>query len=216
MKYEQNEDHWKTIALNSELQYHKRNKWRQTDQFYVDSLELFKKFDLTENSFKNKKILDAGCGSKLRTKVFNEAKIYALDPLANEFIKDIEWSDLKESEKIYSIPLEIFEPTLENEMDAVLCINVLDHGFEYKKQIDNLIKYLKPSAKLYLSVDINRKKKDIKHNSLLAEDILKYLSLKENFEIIWSLIDDKTFDKAANKCLNIIGEKYANHRRNWN
>lgn len=57
--------------------------------------------------------MDLGAGSKLRTKFFTDAKIIAIEPLAEKFMKEIEWCDLKDAYRVYSRPAEDFIGELE-------------------------------------------------------------------------------------------------------
>ena len=154
---------WKNKAQNFELNFHINNNWRPSDDFEKHSQLLFNYFGFNQNSFEGKNILDLGAGSKLRTKYFIGAKIYVIEPLANDFIEKIEWCDLKDAEKVYSIASEEFVSELENKIDYIFCINVLDHCYDIDKIIHNCKKYLKKNGVACLSFDIHEEDIDDGH-----------------------------------------------------
>tara|TARA_B100001996_G_C18669631_1_gene596176 strand:+ start:3255 stop:3899 length:645 start_codon:yes stop_codon:yes gene_type:complete len=169
---------WRNKAQNFELNFHINNKWRTSEDFEIHSKLLFNYFGFDENSFKGKNILDLGAGSKLRTKFFNGSKIFVIEPLADDFIKKIEWCDLNDAEEVYSIASEEYVPELENKIDYIFCINVLDHCYDIDKIIYNCTKYLKKNSIACLSFDIHDEDIDDGHPIHIE---------KNNFEKILSL-----------------------------
>ena len=203
-EFERDPKFWKDVGLKAELEFHKKNKWRQSQAFYDDSLKLFMKFGLDANSFRGKTIIDAGCGSKFRTQVFSNASIIGIDPLAEGFSKFIPWSDLYTAKELYSVALEDHVESLDESSDAVICINVIDHGYQSSEQIVNMYRYLKHRGRLYLAVDLEREVPDTKHNSMSGETVKKYVQ-QAGFVIEMSKEDNETFDRQAKKRLLLVG-----------
>jgi 2-polyprenyl-3-methyl-5-hydroxy-6-metoxy-1,4-benzoquinol methylase len=147
------------IAQDGELRFHIKNEWRKNnEEFTKSNTALFKNhFNFNENDYINKNVLDLGCGSKLRSKFFKDSFIYALEPLANKFIEEIEWCDLKDAHKVYSLPAEQMVEELVGEMDLVFSINVIDHCYDFDVIVDNLYKYTKSDGLCLLSFDLHDK-----------------------------------------------------------
>lgn len=186
-------DDWKSEGLESELAFHKRNKWRVSPEFLEDSYELFKKIGINDfKIFQGLNVLDAGCGSKLRTAIFEGCQLYGSDPLADQYMSEIEWSDLNKCVDVFSVASEQFIPSISEKMDVVITINAIDHGYDYKKSIDNFYDYLKKDGSLHLFVDIERIKEDKIHSKIDRNDILGKLEEKfhmRNFSIFESGFD---------------------------
>ena len=87
---------------------------------------------------KNKKILELGSGKKENGKYAYSVKQFFDD--SNEFIQ----SDIVESYGHKKI--DITKMDCKNEFDVVLCLNVLEHVFDFHKAIDRLYQALKPDA----------------------------------------------------------------------
>lgn len=206
MTNERDEKFWRQNGIQAELEFHKKNKWRRSPAFYDDSIQLFEQLTLKRDSLRGKIVLDAGCGSKLRTKVFEGARLIALDPLADSFVKEIPWSDLKDAEKMYSVPLEELVDELIGYVDAIICINVIDHGFRSEEQLLNMAKYLKKGGMMYLAVDLDRVKPDTKHNPMDGDTVMRYLR-KAGFKTVRYEIDTDTFDRQAKHRLLYVGKR---------
>ena len=147
------------FAQSGELEFHKNNEWRKNDELFTKSnYSLFKgKFGFNEDDYIGKNVLDLGCGSKLRAKFFKDSNIYALEPLAEKFMGEIEWCDLKDAHKVYSYPAEMLIEELVDEMDLVFSINVIDHCYDFEKIVTNLYKYTKKGGTCLLSFDLHDK-----------------------------------------------------------
>ena len=116
-------DKW-DIAQSGELDFHKRNEWRKNyEGFTKSNFSLFNgHFGFNENDYAGKNVLDLGCGSKLRANFFKNSFIYALEPLADKFIEEIEWCDLPDAHRVYSIPAEELVEDLIGKMDLLFSI----------------------------------------------------------------------------------------------
>ncbi len=171
------------IAQKGEYAFHLKSEWRNTTEFMDQTRYLFHLWGYKEDSFIGKTIIDVGAGSKLRSKFFQQACIIAIEPLASKFIKSIEWCDLKDAFKVYSIPAEKYLPELENCGDFAMCINVLDHCQHTRAVLLNVYKYLKPNSEFCLSVDIHDKS-DRLHPIHLSEENLEKTVSEIGFHII--------------------------------
>jgi lipopolysaccharide biosynthesis glycosyltransferase len=165
--------------LIAELDFHKRNDWRKNHKGFIDAaVALFREIGVDINSFNDKTVMDAGCGSKLRTSVLKGARLYGLDPLAESYMEEVPWCDLSLCEEVYSVGLETYLRQLNQRMDYIFCINVLDHTADWQKCINNLYCYLKPEGVLYLLLDIDRKNPDVLHNRISTKQLLEAVSEK--------------------------------------
>lgn len=144
---------WKTKSQKGELAFHKTNKWRQSNAFMEQTVELLGYFGFTQDQYINKVIIDLGAGSRLRTKFFKSAKLVAIEPLADDFLRDITWSDLSDADVVYSLPAEELVESCVGKADLVLSLNVLDHCYNFEKIIQNIAMYLKDTGIAFLSFD---------------------------------------------------------------
>jgi 2-polyprenyl-3-methyl-5-hydroxy-6-metoxy-1,4-benzoquinol methylase len=176
---------WKTWSQKNELNFHKNNTWRKTKDFINQTEYIMNFFGYSPEMFKNETIIDLGCGSKLRSKFFINSKIVAIDPLANDFINSIEWSNLKDTAKYYSVPAEEVIPELKNTAKFVMCINVLDHTFDPKAILKNSYHYLRNDGEFLLSVDAHKLISPL-HPQALNEEILQKLFNQLKFRTIRS------------------------------
>jgi SAM-dependent methyltransferase len=194
---------WKIISQTTELKFHKKSKYRNTDNFTIESNNMFKKYGFNEHDYKNKNILDAGCGSKLRTLFFKDANLYVSEPLAEKFIKSIKWCDLKLAKKVYNTMSEEYIPELENNIDLIVCINVLDHCYNSGIVLNNFKRYLKNHGKLLLSVDVSDKF-HYQHPSNLS---LEYLENWFKTRMKYKIIEVNEHGYGIGKKVTIIAEK---------
>ena len=166
---------WKLFAQKGELEHHVGDEWRQTEDFMVHTGKLMLRMKYTENSFKNKIVVDMGNGSKLRSKFFKDSKIIAIDPLNDDFRKNIEWSDVGDAYKCFSVPAEEMIDEIAGVADFVMCINVLDHTYNPKKILENIYAYLKDDGEFFLSVDLNHSIPNSKHPFAFSDQTVKQL-----------------------------------------
>ena len=144
------------LAQMVEMEFHRRNIWRKSKNFMINTRLLLTGWGYTPLDFAGKQIIDLGAGSKLRSKFFQNARIIAIEPLAKKFIKEVGHSDLKDAYQVYSFPAEKFIQELENKIDFIMCINVLDHAENPEKILRNSFSYLKNSGQMLLSADLHR------------------------------------------------------------
>ena len=108
---------WHKFAQSGELEHHIHDKWRQTPDFMANTSKLMSYMGYNPESFKEKIVVDVGSGSKLRSKYFKSSKIVAIDPLIDDYIKNILWSDINDAYKSCSVEAEEFVSELKNTAD---------------------------------------------------------------------------------------------------
>lgn len=146
-------EEWRQVHQEFELEFHRRNEFRQTDAFVYETELLFSSFGFYKDQYVGKTILDIGAGSRLRGKYFHGARLIALEPLADKFMQEILWCDLKDAAEVISQPAEVLVPSLIDAADFIFSINVLDHCFDFRKIVENIYRYLKPAGTAFLSFD---------------------------------------------------------------
>lgn len=182
-KAETNPEEWKSRAQEGEFQFHKKNEWRKTDDFLRQTDALFRHFDFTPGQYAGKLVLDLGAGSKLRAKFFEGARIIAIEPLADRFLQEIEWCDLRDAERVYSNPAEERIEELVGRVDLLFSINVLDHCFSFPQIVRNIRDYLNPDGGLaFLSFDKHEHTDDM-HPLVLTEPICERIFAEAGLRI---------------------------------
>jgi 2-polyprenyl-3-methyl-5-hydroxy-6-metoxy-1,4-benzoquinol methylase len=146
-------EQWAAVAQEGEFRFHKTNAWRQSDAFHQHSAELLSHFGFSPTDYIGKTIIDLGAGSKLRTRYFEGATLVAIEPLAERFLTEIPWSDLSVADRVYSQPAEERIEACVAIADLVLCINVLDHCYEFDRVVANIYSYLRDDGLAFLSFD---------------------------------------------------------------
>lgn len=175
-------EEWINHAQKGEFEYHKANHWRSTDRFMADTIQLMDSFGFNQSDYSGKTVLDLGAGSKLRSKYFKEAELIAIEPMADDCVKEIGWCDLEDADKLYSLPAEEYIPYLENKIDFVMSINVLDHCFDFDQIISNIHKYMKDDGLAFLSFDEHFFTDDM-HPLILTDDVCISIFNKLGFDV---------------------------------
>ncbi len=169
---------WKNFAQPGELHFHQGvgSEYRLSQEFHLQSKFLFEKFGLYNDQFRGKNVLDLGSGSRLRSSYFDSSQLYVIEPLANDYMK-LPQSDLHSAFFVSSKPAEDFCNDVEGKIDLVICLNVLDHCYDWKIVIENCYKYNKVGGIFMLSVDLHDDKDPmhpIKLSGLELEEHLGY------------------------------------------
>lgn len=144
---------WSSVAQTGELEFHKKPNSRSEPTWDENNSRLWRRLGFEPDSWEGKLIVDVGAGSRLRTLFFRGARIAAIEPLAKEFMTEVEWQDLDKADEIYAVPAEEEIPELIGRADLVVSINTLDHGFDFPRAIANVRRYLKDSGRAFLSFD---------------------------------------------------------------
>lgn len=126
--------------------------------------------------FKDKKILEIGSGQ-----LFDGVRKYSMKKYfdkTNEFIQ----SDVECDEKILYV--DVTRMDYENKFDVILCLNVLEHVFEYGKAIKCLSNSLKPGGTLFLTVPFSYPLHLLPHDFWRFSGESLKLLFKDDFEEI--------------------------------
>lgn len=164
---------WQFFSQRGELKFHVGNDWRTTEDFMKQTKYLMNYFGYSSSDFGNEFLIDLGCGPKLRSHYFEKSKIIAIDPLIDDYLSQISWSDIKKAWKYYSCPAEKFIPELQNSVRFIMCINVLDHTFDVDNILKNCYKYLTDDGEFLLSVDAHKSISILHPQSLDREGLEK-------------------------------------------
>lgn len=157
---ESNKDEWTRVHQPFELDWHSNDNYRwHDDQFlpawkhnFADFMELEPdEFGVTDI------ILDLGCGSRSAFSYFTQGEKFYIDPLRNEYLKIPEvakyWSD-KEQSRFFRAPAEEKIVSLIDGCAFVNCWNVLDHCYDWRQVIDNVIAYAETGGIIALCTDL--------------------------------------------------------------
>lgn len=173
---------WQDMSQPGELRFHQTCASRADGSFRNESDSFLISNGFTKDCLAGKTVLDAGCGSVLRTKFFEDIYLIGIDPLALEF-SNLKWSDVFTANKVYPQALETYIPELERLVDYTFSVNVLDHCFDFELCINNLVSYSAPKGKMFLSYD-EHFSTDTMHPLVLTMDGSLNTFLKFNLKIL--------------------------------
>lgn len=101
-----------------------------------------------------KNVIDVGCGSRVRTGVFDRSSITCLEPLLDEYRRlNSAAFELPNIAATYSEPAEVRIKALIDTQDLSLCWNVLDHCSDWKRVLINIADYLRQGGRLIMGTD---------------------------------------------------------------
>ncbi len=156
---------WKNTHQAFELNYHKHSNFRwpgresEWNEQWNNIFELFGEF--SKDSFSSESILlDIGCGSKPALEWFNNGIKYNIDPLLQEYLKIKQISHYWETfnkEQLINAPAEELQNNLINKCDFIICWNVLDHSYNWRKILENAANYLNKNGVFLLGTDHGHK-----------------------------------------------------------
>jgi SAM-dependent methyltransferase len=165
-------DSWKNKAQPGELAFHKRPNDRSGADWHRLNSAVWRRYGFEPTGLEGKVIIDIGAGSRLRTLYFEGARIVAIEPLANQFIAQVEWNDLDQAERVFAVPAEVEIPELTGTADFVVSINALDHGFNFDDSVRNVRRYLRHDGAAFLSFDQHHTPDDM-HPLVLTDPIVR-------------------------------------------
>jgi len=147
---------WKkkrTDKASWELAYWQRRKRKErhlkNDHYQQHYTDLF---GLTTEDYRNKKVLDIGCGPRGSLEWADvAAERYGLDPLANEYLK---LGAGKHKMSYVSAPSEAI-PFADGYFDIVASFNSLDHVDDLDRTSAEIGRVTKPGGRFLLVVEIN-------------------------------------------------------------
>jgi hypothetical protein len=140
-------------AQDGELRYHLENAAQLATGFEQNNAVMLKGFGFGMADYVGKNVVDIGAGSRLRTRFFEGAHVFVIEPLAERYMNDVSGCDLCVADRVYAVPAEEVVPELINIADLVISINALDHCREFGQVIRNIALYAKSSALIFLSFD---------------------------------------------------------------
>jgi 2-polyprenyl-6-hydroxyphenyl methylase/3-demethylubiquinone-9 3-methyltransferase len=119
-------------------------------------ISFLRELNLNAESFRNQAVLDAGCGPAGIFMVLPHSRIEAVDPLMDEYRKNIPMFIPQNFPAVnfYSSPLEEFQPR--GKYDAIFCLNVINHVQDMERCLLNFSQWLKPEGLLILSTDAHK------------------------------------------------------------
>ena len=188
---------WRRMAQEGEFRFHRRNRWRQSAAFMEQTRRLFDYFGFAQNEYDGRTLIDLGAGSKLRSKYFAGANIICIEPLAERFMKEIEWCDLADAQEIYSTPAEVRIAECVNRADLLISINVLDHCYDFELIIQNIAAYLRDGGVAFLSFD-KHEGPDKMHPLRLTEEFCERVFAQNGFIV-------ESFTKGCGQILQTYG-----------
>ena len=158
-----------------------KDAFNQEESLKATFMRYCDRLDINKDTFKNKRVIDIGCGPRGTLHYFNAKLKIGVDPLANLYQK---FFNVDEQDMIYinsgaeNIPLD------DNFADFVISVNALDHIDNFKQAIKEIHRILKPEGCIILQLNIN-KKRTITEPILLNKMIIKN-ELKEffNYQIV--------------------------------
>jgi SAM-dependent methyltransferase len=192
---------WSAEAQGGELAFHKRPNTRSDPSWDENNTKRWRRFGFEPHGWGGKLIVDVGAGSRLRTLFFEGARIAAIEPLASEFIAEVEWQDLDKADEIYPVPAEEEIPELVGRADLVVSINTLDHGFDFERAIRNIRRYLKDDGQAFLSFD-QHSVPDSMHPLVLNDQIVRQVFDRCGLEITGFVQADRYHGGAGPEALN--------------
>ena len=170
MSIKHDREAWQDKAQPGEFNWHVKNKWRPSPAFMEQTIGLFDWFGFHREQYAGRTVIDLGAGSKLRTKYFLDARLVAIEPLADRFRAEIDWCDLDDAAVVEALPAEQLIDAHVRTADLVISINVLDHCFDFERIIENVMAYMRHDGTAMLSFD-KHTKTDSMHPLVLTEEV---------------------------------------------
>lgn len=158
----------------NELNYWKGRK-SQEGTLKNEHYEYFytKHFGIEKSYYKDKVILDLGCGPRGSLEwATNTKKNIGLDPLAQEYLQ----LGASEHKMQYLSAASEHIPLGDKSCDAVFSFNSLDHVENIEKTIKEIKRILKPGGIFLLLVEVNHPPTDCEPHELSQEQVLEYFA----------------------------------------
>ena len=165
-----------------EFAAHKEPNIRTTSEWDSSVVQLWETFNFSAEQFEGQTVLDVGAGSKLRGIYFQGINYIALEPLADRFLKELGWCNLKLANSVISRPAAEYVEELTDSVDFIFSINFLDHCYNFQDIIYNLRGYLNDSGTALLSFD-EHAAPDEKHPIKLTKEICDKIFEATGFKI---------------------------------
>lgn len=159
------------------------NYWKyqyETNHFNNSWYSYFftKNFNIDEQEYHNKKILDIGCGPQGSLEWISEkAQCFGLDPLANEYYHHF---DCKYHKMNYVKAHSENIPFPDNYFDYVFSMNSLDHVDNVEKTLKEIVRVLTPKATFLLIVEVNHEERPCEPHNISH----KYITQIEGLNLV--------------------------------
>ncbi|MBN1870932.1 MAG: class I SAM-dependent methyltransferase [Candidatus Omnitrophica bacterium] len=151
-------------------------------------------FDLEEEFYRNKCILDIGCGPRGSLEWASMAhERVGLDPLAKEYLK---LGADKHAMTYIDAPSEQI-PFSDQHFDIVCSFNSLDHVFDVHQTLKEIKRIVKPGGYFLLIVEVN-------HSSTPTEPIVLGWDIVETLSDDFEILDVKQFEIGNHSIYNQI------------
>ena len=173
---------WEREAQQGEFGFHATNGWRRTPDFARQSDLLFRHFGFEPDSFCGKVVIDLGAGSKLRTRFFVGSTLIAIEPLADRFLRELGWCDLRDAAEVYSVPAEERLERCVGRADLIVSMNVLDHCYDFEAVVQNIRSYLRADGLAFLSFD-EHERADAMHPLELNEAVCRRVFARQGLRV---------------------------------
>ena len=171
---------WSDEAQKGELEFHKRPNFRTNEETFNKANDsFFRGLGYKPTDFAGKIVADLGAGSKLRGKFFKDI---AIEPLADKFMEEVAWCDLKDAYKCFSLPAEQRIDEIAGTVDLLFSVNVLDHCYDFEVIIQNIFDYLQVGGTAMLSFDCHSRV-DKLHPIILNEKVATGIFFDMGFRI---------------------------------
>lgn len=163
---------WAAQAQAGELSFHKRPNMRSAESWHEEVAKDWLELGFQPDAWIGKLVVDVGAGSRLRTLYFRGARIAAIEPLGEQFVREVEWQDLDRADELYCVPAEQFVSELQGRADLVVSVNALDHGYDFEASMRNIGTYAKPGSLVFVSFD-QHERPDYMHPLVLNEEVAR-------------------------------------------
>jgi SAM-dependent methyltransferase len=178
---------WQDECQTFELDFHQKENYRWNRDAFGEAwrkhFEDWCRSFAAEPFLRNSVVLDIGCGSAPAVDYFEHSVRYYLDPLIDKYIKIPEvaqyWGE-DHMKHALSGPAETYWQFLHNACSFINCWNVLDHCYDWRKVVDNMIKYARRGCIVSFSTDYNPHKG---HAGIDNTEEL-YMMLASEFEVL--------------------------------
>mmetsp|Transcript_39656 Transcript_39656/g.127097 ORF Transcript_39656/g.127097 Transcript_39656/m.127097 type:complete len:289 (+) Transcript_39656:83-949(+) len=147
-----------------ELAFHLDNEWRKSPDFARQCAQLFEGWNLHPRAFEGEVVVDMGAGSRLRSAYFENARLVAIEPMAERLLPHVaakphmDIGDPSKVWQLYSMPAEVRACAVEGLASLVIVVNVLDHVWKPERALQNAERLLRPCsagpALLVVSTDL--------------------------------------------------------------
>lgn len=154
---------WQDEHQKFELNFHRHNNYRWDDEAFIRQwTNIFHGFmGFNIDSFKaGQSILDIGCGSRPALDWFTGSPChkYYLDPLLKQYMTIPEVTQYwvgKELHYLLACPAEKHIKALDHKCDFIVCWNVLDHTYDWRRILHNITSYCKLDGMVCIGTDFD-------------------------------------------------------------